>query len=355
MPRIYHNSLTATLILAAFVLIAGGLLGLAVFASAEARFGAGAAYALLVPCALLWLWLTEGGWFPLTCRRFAKTDARTLTLYGAFGRIRYQCPIRTHRFHTIGGYGNINPRFLRIESPDGRLRHFPLTPCKDPDELAYSLPALDYRTELYMQRLARRQQTPAQTGFWTTIYCWGILIPAPIGLTQEIFRLFWYLHLQEAAWYWGMGLGIAAALPIAIPGWRNLRSIRLFNLPDYHYLRRTALGNALAELRYAFAIGILMLGFGAAYGWFFAHNIGWLGIVGKPFHSIDAHIRPHSKCIIPRAGGKWELSVQMPHEYRRFNGAWCSEFSEDYPPPHGIHTVYFRENRFVRELRFDAP
>ena len=96
------------------------LLSVLAYALAGSKLGDGAAKWTGLAALLLGLKCSEGWWFGLTGRRFAKVDGKQLAVYGAFGRVRFRCGLNW-QFEYDGG--------LCAIAPDGRSRRFSLVCC----------------------------------------------------------------------------------------------------------------------------------------------------------------------------------------------------------------------------------
>lgn len=309
------------------------------------------AWALFALCVL---GVSEGGWFGLTCRRFAQIEADMLTLYGAFGRIRWQGGVAEHDFY----YSGKRRHGLTIMDAKMRVRRFSLRTCANHDALLDALSAKNSvvrsidKQLLIMGQMQHERQPPlwVQRGMLVSMSVMGF-----IGLTELSFRVFWSVQLTASAWGWGAGVGLLLLIPWMWFWPAAMRRYRSIHLPARHYWRKTRLGNAAAEIRVILSASAIFLPVYAFYVVFAAYNLAWLSLAGKTYHAATAYIAVSGKCYVPRGTDYWEMSVRLPQGENRFDGQWCSGWSEEKPPPRGMHEVYWRESRLARELLFSKP
>lgn len=165
---------------------------------------------------VLFLWMTEGCWFALTCHRFAEVNNAQLVLYGAFGRKRLRCRLDDARFY-YGEYKEGGRSTLSVEYADGRIRNFSLGLCKDPDALTDALAALNrleqerQLIEAEADKLLSDEQKQLRKAY---VWLFFSLIPA-IGIFQMVFYVFWSIHLLPDAWQWGAIAGVIAVFPVS--------------------------------------------------------------------------------------------------------------------------------------------
>lgn len=334
---VFLNAWDDTLLMPVFALAIGALLGLIFYKLFKSS--AWLSPVLLILYIPYWLWQTEGWWFGLTCRRFAQIEDSILTLYGAFGRTRWQGHIADYRFYYRNGDRTKAPYMLSIEAANGRRRRFALNLCRDREELMIALDAEDSAIAAQRHMQIFRESLPAdQKPSLIHAYILGFVVI--VGVIELITEFFLNVRPQKSAWY----AGIFAAV---ILSWPHLRFA-------CHYQRYTREKGMPGQSRYSRdTIALVMLPI-FIYSFFFAYNFAYISLIGKPYTQTDAQLAPAGTCTRGRSTKTRRLSATLPEPYHHFNNSWCSWINKNKPFTPGIYTVYLRQSAFARELRFNT-
>lgn len=310
--------------------------------------------------AAYWLWQTEGWWFGLTYRRFARIQNGTFRLYGAFGRIRCQGRINEYRFRHFGN----RPQYLSVEDPNGRIRRFSLHLCRNRYALVHDLFSANGQECLHQEGERMREEL-AQTRSarqYRLLHFYGLAVWIPlicISALQALTQPFFSLRPLDTAWYIGCTAAILLILPLALSYRRSFRHFRWLNLPAHHYWRQSRWGNRAAEALYAVRYLMLTAASMAAYSLFLTYNLAYLSLTGIPYETSHAHLHAENKASCYRGrfqSSTWKITVSMPAYRRQFDGDWCSMIEHDRAiAPTGKHMVYLRESTLAQELRFSPP
>ena len=334
---VFLNAWDDTLLMPLFALATGALPVLISYKIFKSSVLSPALLILYIPC---WLWQTEGWWFGLTTRRFAQIENGNLTLYGAFGRTRWQGRIASHRFYYRNGDRTHAPYLLSIEAANERPRRFALNLCRDREALMDALNAEDRAIAAQRHMQTFRESLPAeQRPASINGYILGVV--AIVGVLELITEFFLNIRPQKTAW-------TAGILAAAILTWPHLRFARRYQ----RYTREKGTPGQNRYPRDNSALAVLIL---FAYSFFFAYNIAYISLIGKPYKAVDAQLSSVGTCSHRRASDTRKLSVAPPEPYRHFYDNWCSGIHANASFTPGVYTIYLRESALAQELRFEKP
>lgn len=336
---VFLNAWDDTLLMPVFALAIGSLLALILYALFK-KSGVWLSPALLIPFIPYWLWQTEGWWFGLTCRRFAQIENGLLTLYGAFGRTRWQGRIADYRFYYRNGDRTHTPYMLSIEAADGRRRRFALNLCRDRENLMDALNAEDSAIAAQRHMQTFQESLPAEQRP-SPIHAYILGVVALVGSLELITEFFLNIRLNKSAW-------LAGLFATAILTWPHLRLAR-------RYQRHTREKGTPSQNRYARDNSALVVLILFAYSFFFTYNLAYISLIGKAYTPAPAQLSFAGTCSHRRASDTRKFFVTLPEPYHHFNEPWCSRVDDDTPFTPGVYTVYLRESALARQLRFSTP
>lgn len=348
---VYLNGWLRSLLPALLAWAIVGLLSVLAYALAGSALGDGADKWAGLAALLLGLKCSEGWWFGLTGRRFAKVDGKQLAVYGAFGRVRFRCGLNW-QFEYDGG--------LCAIAPDGRSRRFSLVCCANRYALLEHLGAAECAGQIWedwQQWWLEWAENQPQRYKKLRVAVFAEMVFFVLAAWPILSREWLSIHLLPTAWYASVALTALWLLPLAWWGRGVLAGNRRFRLPENHIWRRFAIGRIAAALLFAGKFALFWLVMGTIVSWPVALAGGWLSLQWQPYRAVSADLENMGEtCVYGRHGLQVpRIRVQLPEEYAAFDGEWCSRLLDDVYLLENGSPVYLRESVFARELLFRRP
>ncbi len=315
--------------------------------------------------AVFWLWLTEGIWFALTCRRFAQKHGNKWLLFGAFGRVRYRFKAGTPcDYREIKGEAG---SFL-IWEENGAVRRFNLTMCANGWGLVNAIKAkantsfgdyLEKQMKKYGLRSAKKTSRLYNNDKINNQLKWyrltvkatqisfavmlGMMLLLMVSIIQNI------RTVGEDVWKLAAVISLLLYLPPAVIFIKyEFSSSRPLNRYPKH-IRHWRL--YMEEVRFHFItvaiglFGLMLVTFSCA------TCLAMFSLWNQPWHDTYAQVAELSGKCNRRQGNRNKVKMLFP-EYADFNGKYC--LRENVREGEYRHAEV-QSSKWARRVRFGDP